>query len=60
MKVFLEIPVLGYRWINLGKEEKGVLSVISRPGGVHFMPRYRVSTYAQSALYLIPLFPQYT
>ena len=50
------------RWINLVKEEKGVLSVISRPGGVNvvkldFMPRYpRYLCTICTTLYLIPLF----
>jgi hypothetical protein len=33
--VFSKFRFLGVRWINLVKEEKGVLSVISRPGGVN-------------------------
>jgi hypothetical protein len=39
--VFLKSRFLGVRSVDQFKEEKGVLSVISRPGGVrvHFMPR---------------------
>jgi hypothetical protein len=55
MKVFLEIPVLGYSVDKFSKRRIKGLSVISRPGGVNvevgIFCQDRVPTYAQSALH---------